>query len=110
MKLTWMIPAVLALGTPALANTAKTKGNAHPTTATTNTATTTAENAAPANLDKAKIMQIQKALNKNGFKVNVDGAWNQATMDAIRSFQTKNALTVTGQADQPTMAKLGVNL
>lgn len=110
MRITWMIPAaVLAFSAPALANPAKTKGATNAITNTT-TAAANAVETMPTNLDKTKIMQVQKALNKNGFKVNVDGAWNQSTMDAIRSFQTKNALQVTGQVDQPTMAKLGVNL
>lgn len=112
MKWTRMIPAtVLVLSAPVLANPANTKtmkaGAAKTTTATEQT---TQAAPMPANLDKTKIMQVQKALNKNGFKVNVDGNWNQSTMDAIRSYQTKNALQVTGQADQPTLVKLGVNI
>jgi peptidoglycan hydrolase-like protein with peptidoglycan-binding domain len=54
-------------------------------------------------------MAIQKALNKEGYKLKDDGLMGKHTRAAIRSFQKKNGLKVTGAPDDETLAKLGVN-
>ena len=57
---------------------------------------------------KAKIISVQKALNKQGFKLKVDGTADPKTRAAIKSFQKQKGLKVTGMADKATLAKLGL--
>ena len=57
---------------------------------------------------KSKIISIQKALNKQGFKLKVNGIAGPKTRAAIKSFQKQKGLKVTGKADKATLAKLGL--
>ena len=57
---------------------------------------------------KSKIISVQKALNKQGFKVKVDGIAGPKTRAVIKSFQKQKGLKVTGKADKATLAKLGL--
>ena len=59
-------------------------------------------------LASAKVRQIQLALNRQGAKLKVDGKFGKNTRNAIRSFQKKNALKVTGQANSETVKKLKI--
>ena len=56
----------------------------------------------------SKVKAIQSALNKEGYKVAVDGKMGKQTHDALRMYQKANNLAVTGKADAPTTKKLGV--
>jgi peptidoglycan hydrolase-like protein with peptidoglycan-binding domain len=53
-------------------------------------------------------MAVQKALNKEGYKLKDDGLMGKHTRAAIRSFQKKNGLKATGTPDEETLAKLGI--
>jgi len=62
------------------------------------------------NLDRAQIKQLQQALNQKGFKAGSDdGKIGRETKDALKSFQQKQGLQATGQADQQTLAALGIS-
>ena len=53
-----------------------------------------------------EVKAVQKALNKEGFKLKVDGKMGKRTHAALREYQKKNGLKVTGQPDKATLAKL----
>ncbi|MGE0747374.1 MAG: peptidoglycan-binding protein [Rhodospirillales bacterium] len=57
----------------------------------------------------AKVMSVQEALIKQGYKVKVDGMMGKKTRSALRKFQAKNKLKATGRIDEQTLAKLGVS-
>ena len=56
----------------------------------------------------AQTLAIQKALNKEGYKLKDDGLMGKHTRSAIEAFQKKNSLKMTGKPDNETLAKLGV--
>ena len=70
------------------------------------TATPKAKKAKPVPDKKNKA--VQKALNKAGFKLEVDGLMGKRTQTAIKGFQKKNGLKVTGTPDKATLAKLKI--
>ena len=55
-----------------------------------------------------EIKSVQEALNKDGYKLKVDGILGMHTSNAIKNFQKKNDLNVTGQPDPMTLAKLNL--
>ena len=67
------------------------------------TTTTTASTLAP-----SVIKALQEALNKQGVTVETTGVFDDTTRNALRRFQSQHHLTVTGEADQATLAKLGI--
>lgn len=54
------------------------------------------------------IADLQNMLIKKGAKIKADGDFGPATESAVRDFQTKNGLKVTGQIDTDTLNKLMV--
>jgi peptidoglycan hydrolase-like protein with peptidoglycan-binding domain len=54
------------------------------------------------------VKAVQGALNKEGYKVKVDGLMGKHTRAALERYQKKNGLKVTERADKATLAKLGV--
>lgn len=72
-------------------------------------AATTETKPATKKLDAKKIMEVQKALTAVGEKVAINGKLDDATMKALKIYQEKNGLTVTGEADQQTLSSLGVS-
>jgi Putative peptidoglycan binding domain len=54
------------------------------------------------------IKALQEALKKQGLTTETNGVLDDATRNALRRFQTQHHLTVTGEADQATLAKLGI--
>lgn len=56
----------------------------------------------------ASTVDIQTALAESGIDITVDGKMGPQTKSALRSFQQKNKLKVTGIADSPTLSKLGL--
>ena len=56
----------------------------------------------------AKVKSAQEALTKAGFKCAADGIMGKKTRAAIKGFQKKNKLKVTGKLDKATRAKLGI--
>ena len=93
-------PAALLLAALLVASTSPTSG-AYAQGASTSTPTS-------ATLSEATIKALQEALNKQGLTVKTDGVLNDETRNALRSFQSKHHLPVTGEADKATLDKLGV--
>ena len=52
------------------------------------------------------VKDLQNLLNKHGYRLAVDGLVGNATLNAIRDFQSKNGLAVDGIAGTNTMNKL----
>jgi len=59
-------------------------------------------------MSESRIRQIQEALNKAGYTMEVNGKMGKETQGALSSFQRANGLTVTGRADRETLTKLGL--
>ena len=56
-----------------------------------------------------RISEIQQALGKDGsFEGTPNGKWNDATVDAMKKFQTAHGLNASGKLDAPTLQKLGL--
>ncbi len=53
-----------------------------------------------------RVKTIQTALNNNGEQVTVDGKLGPKTVAALKDFQQKHGLKVTGHADRATMSQL----
>ena len=54
-----------------------------------------------------QVEKLQRALQiKKFYKGVVDGKFGNGTRDALKAYQTRNKLEVTGKADVPTIAKL----
>ncbi len=54
------------------------------------------------------VKALQEALNRQGVSVKVDGVMGPATREAIKTFQGQHHLPVSGEPDEATLAKLGV--
>jgi peptidoglycan hydrolase-like protein with peptidoglycan-binding domain len=59
-------------------------------------------------MSSQEVKSVQEALNKDGYKLTVDGLLGNHTRGAIKNFQKKNGLKVTGKPDSPTLAKLNL--
>ena len=56
-----------------------------------------------------RITEIQQALGKNGaYAATPTGKWDDATVDAMRSFQQSHGLNPTGKLDAKTLQQLGL--
>lgn len=55
-----------------------------------------------------QVKAVQTALNKEGYKLEVDGKMGKQTRDALMKFQKAHGLPATGKADDATRKKLGV--
>ncbi len=65
----------------------------------------------PIQLPAKQVIQLQQKLHQEGLYTGpVDGKWGPETQAAVRNFQTKENLPVTGQLDPQTMSKLGINV
>ena len=74
---------------------------------TTNTSTTTTTKNWIEYGDRGNdVKTLQTKLNKVGYKLEVDGVCGNATVAAIKDFQTKYNLAVDGQAGKNTITKL----
>src|SRR5690242_8828316 len=56
-----------------------------------------------------KVTLLQRALNRNGFNLIVDGDFTDATDMAVRQFQEENGLEVNGLAGEDTLRALGLD-
>jgi murein L,D-transpeptidase YcbB/YkuD len=54
------------------------------------------------------VKAVQEALDKEGYKLKADGLMGKHTRNALKSYQKKNGLKVTGKIDEATLAKLNV--
>jgi len=56
-----------------------------------------------------RIREIQSALQREGaYSGEPTGKWDDATVDAMKSYQDKNGLPSTGKIDALTLEKLGL--
>jgi peptidoglycan DL-endopeptidase CwlO len=62
-----------------------------------------------ASMSRKHVEAIQEALNANGEKVSVDGIWGPKTRSALKTFQHRNGLKVTGHPDAATLQKLNIS-
>jgi len=62
------------------------------------------------NATPAKIEEVERALNAQGYSVPVDGQIDPELTNSVRSFQEKNGLLPTGLMTARTLDKLGVKL
>lgn len=63
----------------------------------------------PNSLSRSQVRQIQRALNKSGFRAGpVDGLWGPKTSDALKQFQQSKNIETNGQLDQQTLSELGL--
>jgi peptidoglycan hydrolase-like protein with peptidoglycan-binding domain len=62
----------------------------------------------PSNMDRDQVCGLQMALNeKTGCELKIDGAFGNQSIAALRAFQAKAGLPVTGNYDAPTQGNLG---
>jgi peptidoglycan hydrolase-like protein with peptidoglycan-binding domain len=65
---------------------------------------------APITLTHDQIVQLQQALNENGFDAGeADGVFGPKTSEALKRFQSKAGLKPTGHIDQQTLALVGIS-
>jgi opacity protein-like surface antigen len=65
----------------------------------------------PQQLSSHEIKQIQQSLDKQGFKSgHADGKWGPQAADAVKQFQQKEHMQITGKLDQQTLQALGVDM
>jgi peptidoglycan hydrolase-like protein with peptidoglycan-binding domain len=62
-----------------------------------------------ASMSRKHVEAIQEALNATGEKVSVDGVWGPKTRTALKTFQHRNGLKVTGHPDAATLEKLNIS-
>jgi len=55
-----------------------------------------------------KVKAVQEALKAQGYKIKATGKLGKSTTKALKDYQKKNGLKVTGKLDQETLDKLGV--
>ena len=55
-----------------------------------------------------RTVALQKALNKNGADLSTDGEFGEETLAALKVFQQKSGLPVSGRGDAATRAALGL--
>ena len=70
---------------------------------------TEADVAVSADINAKDVASVQQKLNDQGYKVSVDGVIGNQTREAIRSYQSANNLSPTGQLDSQTMTSLQVS-
>jgi N-acetyl-anhydromuramyl-L-alanine amidase AmpD len=61
--------------------------------------------------DPERIREIQQALSDHGYPLEVNGAWDASTVDALKKFQTEQKienLSGKGKLDSMTLIALGL--
>jgi peptidoglycan hydrolase-like protein with peptidoglycan-binding domain len=58
-------------------------------------------------VDTAQIKTVQEALVAAGYKIKVDGKMGRQVRAALKKYQKKNGLKVTGRIDKATLVKIG---
>lgn len=81
------------------------------TLGTTNTGAqdTAATSVNSADIDTEEVADVQKKLKAEGFNVSVDGIIGNQTRQALRSYQSANNLSATGEINAETMNALEVS-
>lgn len=60
-------------------------------------------------MSSSEIKQVQQALKAKGHDAGTSGVMDDKTREAIRAFQKKEGLTMTGTVDEKTAQALGVS-
>ena len=60
-------------------------------------------------MSASEIKQVQQALKAKGHDAGTSGVMDDKTREAIRAFQKKEGLTMTGTVDEKTAQALGVS-
>lgn len=58
------------------------------------------------NMSGAKVLEVQKLLQKAGSAIKPTGVFSIGMRSAVCAFQKKNGLAVTGEVDKKTFEKL----
>jgi peptidoglycan hydrolase-like protein with peptidoglycan-binding domain len=103
----YLVIVLLVIGLTACSSRAK-KNAADASAAADTAAAATADASAAAIKKDPTVADIQEALNSAGAKLKADGKMGKATRRAIREYQKKNKLKVTGNADEATLKSLGL--
>lgn len=61
-----------------------------------------------ATLPSAQIQSLQSALNRAGVAVAVDGQFGPETQRALQQYQHDNGLPASGELDEQTRSRLGI--
>ena len=65
----------------------------------------------PTQVKSSTLKEAQQKLNDEGYNAGrADGKWGTKTVEAVKSFQEKNKLPVTGKLDKQTLADLGIGM
>jgi peptidoglycan hydrolase-like protein with peptidoglycan-binding domain len=73
--------------------------------------TVTTENGARTSLNRAQIVEMQRALiSRNLYQGPADGVWGPKTESAVRNFQTQKGIEATGEPNEPTARALGLDM
>lgn len=59
-------------------------------------------------LDTETVKEVQNALVDAGYKIKVDGKMGRQVRTALKKYQKKNRLKVTGRIDKATLGKMGL--
>ena len=59
-------------------------------------------------IDAETVKAVRQALVAAGYKVKVDGKMGRQMRSALKKYQRKNRLRVTGRIDQKTIKKMGI--
>jgi hypothetical protein len=63
----------------------------------------------PLKIDESRALQIQQALKQRGFySGEMTGVYDQATIEAMRRFQTREKIPVTGYPTAHALKRLGL--
>jgi peptidoglycan hydrolase-like protein with peptidoglycan-binding domain len=77
----------------------------------TSSAATSSQQRTSANISQADMRKVEEALKAKGFDPGtIDGQMDAKTQQALRDYQSKNKLPVTGTVDKATADSLGVSI
>lgn len=58
---------------------------------------------------RTRVRDMQRALNRAGYRIKDDGMMGPRTRNALRHYQRTHGLKATGQPDPETLRRLGVD-
>jgi peptidoglycan hydrolase-like protein with peptidoglycan-binding domain len=114
-KRTWLsyFGAVLLVSAASAVSGAQTRASAQSTvkkkTSTSSKSKRTTKSTAQKAPTPDRIREIQSALQQKGvYQGDPTGKWDDATVEAMKTYQDKSGLTPTGKIDALTLEKLGL--
>ena len=77
----------------------------------TSTSAASSQQRSSVNISQADMLKVEEALKAKGFDPGtIDGKMDAKTQQALRDYQSKNKLAVTGTVDKATADSLGVSI